>query len=158
MSLIQILKEDHSFFRSRFQQLQTLARASEMVDNQSLVLSLVKEFRKRHQIHLRRETEVLIPKLFDVYRKQKMKPTDSFLLLHLQEEHLTVGRSVYLLEQELIHSVFPSLLWVQKLDKLVAAYLAHMENEEKGLFPEAEFKFTPAQLEKMAHVPVSDDI
>jgi len=158
VNLIQILKEDHSFFRSRFQQLQTLARASEMVDNTPLVLSLVKEFRKRHQIHLRRETEVLIPRLLDVYRKKNIKPTDSFLLLHLQEEHLTVGRSIYLLDQELTHSASPSLLWVQKLDKLVTAYLLHMEHEEKGLFPEAEFAFSLQQLEKMARVPVSDDL
>ncbi|MBP9699623.1 MAG: hemerythrin domain-containing protein [Elusimicrobia bacterium] len=157
MNLVQILKEDHSFFRGRFPQLQTLARASEMVDNKPLVLSLVKELRKRHQIHIRRETEVLIPKLVDVYRKEKLKMVDSFLLLHLQEEHLTVGRSVYLLEQELAIQP-PSLLWIQKLDKLVAAYIPHMDNEEKGLFPEAEKYLTPQQLEKMAYVPVSEDL
>lgn len=156
VNLVQILKEDHTFFRGRFQQLQTLARSSEMTDNTALVLALVKDLRKRHQIHLRRETEVLIPALVETYLKKKIKPTDSFLLLHLQEEHLTVGRSVYLLEQELATQP-PSLLWIQKLDKLVAAYLPHMDLEEKGLFPEAEKNLTPQRLEKMAHVPVSED-
>lgn len=156
VNLVEILKEDHTFFRSRFQQLQTLARTSEMTDNTALVLALVKDLRKRHQIHLRRETEVLIPGLVEAYRKQKIKTTDSFLLLHLQEEHLTVGRSVYLLEHELA-SKPPSLSWIQKLDKLVAVYLPHMEHEEKGLFPESEKNLTPQQLKKMAHVPVSED-
>lgn len=156
MNLIQILKEDHSFFRGRFQQLQTLARASEMADTKPLVLSLIKELRKRHKIHVRRETEVLLPKLLDAYRTKKIKPTDPFLLQHLQEEHLTVGRCVYVLEQEMI-TVPLSLLWAQKLDQLMAAYLPHMDREEEELFPEAEKNLTLNQLEKMGHVAVSED-
>jgi hypothetical protein len=157
VNLIHILKEDHAFFRERFHQLQTIARTNEMLDSMPLVLAMVKEFRKRHHIHIRRETEVLIPALIDAFLKQKSKPTDAFLLLHLQEEHLAVGRNVYLLEQEVsIHP--PSLDWVRKLDALVAAYIPHMDLEERGFFPEAEKNLSPSHLSKLAHVPVSDDL
>lgn len=156
MNLIQILLEDHTFFRGRFQQLQTLARSGELLENTRLLSALIKDLRKRHQIHLRRETELLIPALVDAYRKKSIKPTDSFLLLHLQEEHLTVGRSVYFLDHHLdAHP--PSLQWIQKLDALATAYTLHMEREETGLFPESEKNLAPQHLEKMAHIPMSED-
>ena len=156
MDLIHVLSDDHVYFRGRFHQLQTLARTSEMADDKPLIRSLVKDFRRRHQIHLRRETEVLIPALLEVYRRKKIKPADAFLLQHLQEEHLTVGRNVYLLAQALDVRPLPPL-WVKHLESLVAAYLPHMDREEKGLFPEAEKCFSLEQLEKMARVSVGED-
>jgi hypothetical protein len=156
MSLVQLLIEDHSFFRNRFQQIRTLGSLSEINKNTSLLLALTNEFRKRHKIHLRRETELLIPSLKEAYRKQGIKPTNPFLLFHLEEEHVSVGRNMYLLEQELTASSI-SKACVPLLQKVILSYIPHMEKEERDLFPEAERLIPLKQLEKMAHIPVSED-
>lgn len=156
MSLVQLLIEDHSFFRDRFQQIQTLGFLSEIPNNNSLLLALTNEFRKRHKIHLRRETEILIPGLKEAYRKLGIKPKDPFLLLHLEEEHISVGRNMYLLEQELM-DCSSSKDWVSLLQKVILSYLPHMEKEERGLFPEAKKIIPLKQLEIMAHIPVGEE-
>lgn len=156
MSIIQILIEDHAFFRERFSQLGTLASLSEMSGTASLKIALINEFRKRHKVHLRRETELLIPALKEAYRKMNAKPMVPFLLLHLQEEHLSIGRNLYLLEQELLART-EGKDWVLILDKIVSSYIPHMDNEEKNLFPESQKFLSLKQLEKMAYVSVSGE-
>ena len=156
MSLIQILLEDHAFFREKFHQMKTLGAIGDMKGTLDLKLALTHEFRQRHKIHLRRETELLIPSLHEAYRKRGIKPTDPFLLLHLQEEHISVGRNMYLLEEELAAGP-ESEGWALTLGKIIASYIPHMEREEKGLFPEAVKYLSLKQLEKLAHTPVSEE-
>lgn len=153
MGIIQVLKEDHAFFRDRFQQIKTLSLGTEIHGDDALILALVKEFRKRHKIHIRRETELLIPALMEAYRKTDVKVSDEFLLFHLREEHLSVGRSIYLLEKEMENHQAPSH-WISLLDSLTDIYLPHMDREENALFPEAEKFLTSRQLEILANFPV----
>ncbi|MBL8024477.1 MAG: hemerythrin domain-containing protein [Elusimicrobia bacterium] len=149
MTILQQLNDDHAYFKEVFVKLGDLATAPSNEGNEIQASELVQDFRSRHKLHLRRETEVLFPALLDAIQRDMSTIKPAAVLHHLQEEHGGIGRIVYLLEQEL--SMTPAApAWITSFQKLVEVLVPHMKDEEDNVFPEAYKLLPQEQLIRMA--------
>ena len=150
MTILQQLTDDHAFFKETFAALDTLVTRPEEEESILRASTLVQTFRERHRVHLYRESSVLFPSLLG-YLQMGLSPiTRAAIYHHLQEEHMGVGRNVYLLEMDLVSRPL-NAAWLKSYKVLSDTFIPHMANEEETVFPEAARVMPPEQLETMAH-------
>lgn len=149
MDILEILTDDHGFFKDRLGQLKVLAASEEFNPNRTVALGLVKEMRKRQKNHIRREVDILFPAMKEALTSLKISPIDPSVIHHLQEEHSGIGRNLYLLQQEL-ELVPVGQSWMKSLLRVNDPFLAHIEMEDKRIFPQAARVISKDALEKMA--------
>lgn len=150
MTIIQQLNADHSFFKETFAELDTLAESPALEETILRASQLVQHFRDRHRVHLHRESAVLFPSLLGYLQEDKTNLTRAAIYHHLHEEHLDVGRKVYVLEQDLISRPL-NATWLKSYRVLSDALVPHMKNEDENIFPVAAQLMPQEQLESMAH-------
>lgn len=144
-----MLIDDHVFFKDRLNQLRVLAAAQEFAPNRAVALNLVKDIRKRQKNHLRREVELLFPAMKDALTSLKISPIDPSVIHHLQEEHSGIGRSLYLLQQEL-ESLPIGHSWMKSLIRVEEPFLAHIDMEDSRIFPQAVKVIPKDALDRLA--------
>jgi hemerythrin-like domain-containing protein len=149
MTIIQQLMDDHGYFRAAFTELEHLSSSPKEEESVLRASELMQEFRARHRTHLRLESSVLFPALLGYLRTEERRIVRSEIYHHLQEEHLTVGRNVYSLEQDLVSRPL-NAAWMKSFRELSDAFLPHMKNEEEFIFPEASRLMPERQLVTMA--------
>ncbi|MBP9699625.1 MAG: hemerythrin domain-containing protein [Elusimicrobia bacterium] len=149
MTIIQQLTDDHAFFKETFAELDALSSEPALEETILRASDLVQHFRDRHRVHLHRESSVLFPTLLGYLEQGKTNMTRAAIFHHLQEEHLDVGRKIYMLEQDLVsRPLNPS--WLTSFRDLSDAMVPHMQNEDEHLFPEAARLMPQEQLKSMA--------
>lgn len=149
MTIIQQLNDDHAFFRETFAELDTLAGSPALEKTVLRASALVQNFRDRHRIHLHRESSVLFPSLLGYLQGDQTHLTRSAVFHHFQEEHLDVGRKIYLLEQDLVSRPMTGT-WLNSFRLLSDSLVPHMKNEDEVIFPVAARLMPQEQLETMA--------
>lgn len=149
MTILDLLNDDHVFFKDRLNQLSVLAAANEFSPNRAVALQLVKDIRKRQKDHLRREVELLFPAMVEALSSLKISPIDPSVLHHLQEEHSGIGRNLYLLEQEL-ETLPIGQSWLKSLQRVEDPLLAHIDMEDKRIFPQAAKVISKDVLDRLA--------
>lgn len=149
MTIIQQLTNDHAFFKETFAKLDTLADAPALEETVLRASELVQLFRDRHRVHLHRESAVLFPSLLGYLQDDKTNLTRAAIYHHLHEEHLDVGRKVYVLEQDLVSRPL-NATWLKSYRVLSDALVPHMKNEDENIFPVAAQLMPQEQLESMA--------
>jgi hemerythrin-like domain-containing protein len=149
VDILELLFEDHVFFKDRLKQLNVLAASQEFAPNRAVALELVKDIRKRQKDHLRREVELLFPAMKEALVSLKISPIDPSVIHHLQEEHSGIGRNLYLLQQEL-ETLPIGQSWFKSLQRLEEPLLAHIDMEDKRIFPQAAKVISKETLERLA--------
>lgn len=150
MTILQQLNEDHAFFRETFSQMDSLSSSPEQEEAVLRASELVQHFRTRHRVHLYRESSVLFPALLGYLQTDQTRMTRSEIFHHLQEEHLDVGRNLYVLEQDIVSRPL-NAKWLKSFRELTDVFVPHMKNEEDYVFPEASRLMPEKQLESMSY-------
>ncbi|MBK8575398.1 MAG: hemerythrin domain-containing protein [Elusimicrobia bacterium] len=149
MTIVQQLFDDHAYFKETLEKLESLSSSPALEETILRASELVQLFRDRHRIHLRRESSVLFPALLGYLKPASSDVARSEIFHHLQDEHFSVGRCVYVLEQDLVSRPL-SAKWFESYRDLAEAFLPHMNNEEEHIFPVASRLIPYRQLETMA--------
>ena len=149
MTILEQLAGDHAFFKATFSELEALSSDPAEEEVVLRASELVQHFRDRHRVHLHRESSVLFPTLLGYLQAEKTQLPRSAIFHHMQEEHMEVGRKVYLLEQDLVSRPL-SGAWSKSFRDLADALGPHMKNEDEQIFPVAAQLMPQEQLAAMA--------
>lgn len=149
MTILQQLADDHAYFKETFSELDALASDPAEEETVLRASALIEKFRDRHRLHLHRESSVLFPSLLGYLDQEKNHLTRSAIFHHMQEEHMEVGRKVYILEQDLVSRPL-NAGWLHSFRELAESFMNHMKIEDETIFPVAAQVMPPEQLTAMS--------